>query len=96
MCPTIAKSAATPASSVPAGKESASERHRGQSFECIENQRKHAQGRRRARDVGGANVAAAGEPDILSAKNAQQNKTKGNRSEQIADSGGKKNAHRFS
>ena len=70
-------------------------RHRGQPFERVKNQRQQTQGRRRARHVGGADVAAAGQPDILSAKNAHQNEAEGNRSQKIAEGGGEKNTHRF-
>ena len=75
---------------IPSGEKGTSECYRGQSFERIENQRQHAQCGRRAGDVGCADVAAAGLPDVLSAKNAHQNKAKGDRSQKVTESGREK------
>ncbi len=67
---------------IPSGKKGASKRNRSHPLERIENQRQYAQCRRRARDIGRPDIAAACLPDVLPAKNAHQNKTERNRSQQ--------------
>ena len=60
------------------------------SFQRVEEQRQQAEPGRGAGDIGGADVTAAGLPDVLAAENAHQEKPEGDRSQQIAEAAVKK------
>ena len=68
---------------------------RGESLQDIENQGKCAQSGRRARNVGCANVAAAGLADVLSAKSSKQKVPEGDRSQKVAIPGSEKESGHY-
>ncbi len=71
-----------------AGKEAARDDDGGEALRGVEQKREHAERRRFAGDVGGADVAAAALADVLATKDADEQVAKGDGAENVADGDG--------